>query len=191
MKAKIIILFLLGFLGNIYGQSEAEKQLINKIENAACEKRNKSIDAKVLKIEKKINKKLLEQGSYLYDSEIMFINIIKNKQELKKIDFEIIEKENYDEYNKKTEIYFENNKPILIKESIKQKSSFLVDGLNKKTGKYDTAKIFSQDTISVKIYSYDWDKYDVMIIGKNYDKEFKKEYHEYDKIIKTILAQLK
>lgn len=41
MKTKILILFFLVFLGNIYGQSKADKKLINKIEKQILEKNTK------------------------------------------------------------------------------------------------------------------------------------------------------
>ncbi len=168
--------------------------LIFSCASSSSVKFKKNIDREVLKIEKKLiekkNEKSIDKTYPFWDYWIgknnPIVLVTKNGNEIKKLSFEILEEEGYDHYNRKCQIYFKNNTPILITEIINAKCSEEVVGVDKISKDMKSVKIKTDISINDKIYIYNWDIFEIEVIGGNeYDYNLKRK-QEYEKLITLI-----
>ncbi|REG88547.1 hypothetical protein [Flavobacterium aquicola] len=157
--------------------------------NYSCSPKFKSIDKKVLKIEKRINKKSLS-GTMCWDCskdvDATIVYIMNDKNEVKKINIEIDGKENFIEYNRKCQIYLENNIPIFITEVVKGEHTVYFTGFDK-VNKKNVNQMDSDFSINIQVYIENWERFEVNVIGGNkYDLKSKEEY---EKIVNEVLKQ--
>ena len=129
-------------------------------------------------------------GDYWISENNPIILVTKVGNEIKKLSFEILEGKGYDEYNRKCQIYFENNIPILITEMVNAKYSQEVDGVDKISKKMKSVKMKFDTSINDKIYIYNWDKFEIEVIGGSKSNYNLKRKQEYDKLI-TLISGLK
>jgi hypothetical protein len=168
--------------------------LIFSCASSSSVKLKKNIDIEVSKIEKKLTKKKNEKSidktypfwDYWTGKNNPIVLVTKNGNEIKKLSFEIFEEEGYEQYNRKCEIYFKNNTPIFIIEIINAKGSQEVVGVEKISNDIKSVKIKTDISINDKIYIYNWDIFEIEVIGGNkYDYNLKRK-QEYEKLITLI-----
>jgi hypothetical protein len=170
----------------------------------SCSSKLKTIDNKVAKTEKKIlqEKKTASLYYYLLDTgaEISFddidennfdydesttLNVFKNKKVITKVSFEITEKKNFIEYYRKCQIYFDNEIPILITDSLKSKQVIYLTGVHITTGKLVSQMehiILSNN----KAYIEDWETFKIKSIDKDKSDYIIKNKEQYRKIMKYL-----
>ena len=159
--------------------------------NYSCSPKFKSIDKKVLKIEKRINKNSLGKNICWDCSKDVDANvyIMKDENEVKKINFEIEGKKNFKSYNRKCQIYLENNIPIFITDIAKGRATVYFTGIDKKTKK-NVNQMNSDFSTNTQIYIKNWETFEVKVItnGTEYDYILDSQ-KEYEKIVNKVLQQ--
>lgn len=147
------------------------------------------VDKKTQKIDDRINPKKHKRPfeSYLcwhceINNEFDQLVIYKNGNEIKKIAID----SDRDGIQRKCQIYFENNIPILISESFSGENKINVTGQNLTTNSLVSEVKFNVSK-NYKIYINNWEKFDINIVGTT-----QSEYSmsDYKKLTETILTQL-
>jgi hypothetical protein len=178
------IIFICCFCINNYSQGTNKNDL--------SEKKKKSIDSKVLKIEKGIQEKSLQQiPNWNFTMIDTLIYITKDKHGIKKVNFETDKKPNFVEYSRKCQIYFDNDVPIFITENSNGKYKYDMEGINRKTNQYSDFKFKREISKNIKIYIKNWKKFDVIIINGNQEDYDIKNKIQFDELIKLALTPQK
>ena len=160
--------------------------------NLNCSSQLKSIDRKVNQIEKQITKKNIKKNDYSDHTKFELSEIIyatKIGTEIVKINYEIVENENYSNYNRKCQIYLKKSVPIFITEIISGKQTIYFSGINKVT-KEPANQMDMEFAINNKIYVENWKKFEIDVIGSSKKNDYNlKSKEEYEKIINKVLKQ--
>lgn len=162
--------------------------------NSSCSSEYKSIDKKVLKVNKAIDiHPNIKQNLYINcSSEIdALIYFIKIENQIKKINYKIEYDKNCKEYSKEVTVFLENNIPILITETTKAICEHEISGLNAITNKFQSFKEEFKIKSDVKLYVNNWDKFEIKVIGgSKFDYNLKTK-EKYQNIINKVLEQEK
>jgi carbohydrate-binding DOMON domain-containing protein len=158
---------------------------------SSCSSKLKSIDRKVSKIEKIIEKNpnLGQNICWNYSSRTgQIIYFTKSENQIKKINFEIDLKNDCKEYSKKCTIYLENNIPILITEIVNGVCEYEMSGINKKTNKFQSFNEESKISSNIRIYIDNWEEFEFTVIGGYYERNMKVK-QKYDELITEVLKE--
>lgn len=155
-----------------------------------CVSKQSLIDKKVSKTEKSINKNTLLKENLCFNCVTRLDTIIgyyKIENQLKKITFNINSKENCKKYNKKGEIYLENNIPYFINEFTNGVCEDEISGMNHKTNKFQHSTIKNKIETKFKIYVLDWNNFNIDVKGSNQFEYNFKTKKNYQKIIDSVI----